>query len=269
MNITPIMITEDSNPTASTACGMLGFTPAGTGNDWPGSTLPSVAMIERPVLKAIVEVPINTASDTLIKRFDKVLPFGKDFEWRICPISCYQYVNGQINFKFQAMCTAEVKGIFAFHIWDYPTQHDETTSVRDLHMRNRTEFWNLEEDGPEFTLTINPTSRFGTKKRFNPRQDHETDLSDLDVTANVLFYTPNSGGTTDPALWQKFTNFPQHSEIDLNEGATIEMYLHSKLQSTINLPDVLEINIWNSYTNLGLSFPKSYPECDTDVGTSY
>lgn len=268
MNVTPVMITEDSNPTASTACGMLGFSPAGTGNDWPGSTMPSQAMIERPVLKDILEVPINTASGNLLKRFERILPFGKPWEWRTCPISCYQYVNGQITFKFQAMCTAEVKGIFAFHIWDYPTQHDDTTAARDSHMRNRTEFWNLEEDGPEFTLTINPTSRFGTKKRFYPKQDHTTG-SDVDVRAAVLFYSPDTGAPIDPAIWQWFVNFPQHYDTDLTEGATIEMYLHSKLQSTINLPDTLEINVWNSYSNLGLSFPKSYPECETDVESHY
>jgi len=266
MNITPVMITEDPNPTASTACGMLGFTPAGTMNDWPGSTMPSSAMLARPVLEERLSVPISTASDTLIKRMENILPFGNDGQWRIMPLALYQYVNGSITFKFQAMCTAELKGIFAFHIWDYPTEHMTTTSSRDVHMRNRTEFWNLEEDGPEFSLTINPTSRFGTKKRFDPMQDR-TSSSNTDARADILFYTPDD--TSTPTLWQAFGEFPKHGDTDLNTGATMEIYLHSKLQSTINLPDTVDINIWTSYANLGLSFPKSYAEAKNDVNDHY
>lgn len=257
LNITPIMITEDPNPTASTACGMLGFSVLGTQNDWPGSMMTSEMMITRPVLKEIIDVPINTDSGTLLKTANDILPVGDVNEWRKIPLSCYQYVNGQITFRFQAMCSSELKGIFSFHVYDYTVDVDQDFATDPTCMRNRVETWNLEEDGPEFTLTINPVSRFKTKCRYHPKSDYGSMSSDYG------YYIGGVNQTSEPVT--KLT----HSDADLVDGARFYMYLHSKLQSTINLPDKVSINIWQGFSGLGTAFPKAYPELENELVGHY
>lgn len=252
MNINPPLLFQDPNPLTSTEAGIIYVDPRPSIPKYLTPPCSDASMLYRPCLVSRFSVTRDvgdsaTVFESTVGPNENCTPFSVTpglLSWKDIPLTFFRNINFEEEVMMEAVCSDEVKGRFAIHIQDYPTNRSFDTD----RLRNRVEYWDLSET-KRFTFTVNPTANFYWKARFS-------DTTQTDDRPGLIYWDETSvqKNATINSI------YVANNDPELNEFGRWMVLMDHNLQIPVMYPDTVDFLVWKQFKKVELFNAKSVVE---------